>query len=211
MAVLPFFLAAWQWQRAQEKSELLRSLTSAIGVPPVSLIYREARPQPEFSRVALPGAQPAGPALLLENSYLGEVKGRRMLQPWRLEDGAMALLDLGWLADGVTPPAVDPKTLTLRGHWMPLPRHFVLPGAVAGVEGRVDAIDMAALRQRYPGHWHQGVVVLEHSPDPLRHWPVLPEFMPERHYAYAAQWLLLGLLLLLSLHSLRRRSHEPRR
>lgn len=211
MAVLPFFLAAWQWQRAQEKAELLRSLTSAIGVPPVSLIYREARPQPEFSRVALPGAQPAGPALLLENSYLGEVKGRRMLQPWRLEDGAMALLDLGWLADGVTPPAVDPKTLTLRGHWMPLPRHFVLPGAVAGVEGRVDAIDMAVLRQRYPGHWHQGVVVLEHSPDPLRHWPVLPEFMPERHYAYAAQWLLLGLLLLLSLHSLRRRSHEPRR
>ncbi|WP_082150820.1 SURF1 family protein [Chromobacterium sp. LK1] len=206
MALLPFLLAAWQWQRAQEKAELLRSLTSAIGVQPVSLLYREASPQPEFTRVALPDAHPAGPVLQLENSYLGEVKGRRVLQPWRLSDGAMALVDLGWLADGVTLPAIDPLALTLRGHWMPLPRHFVLPGAVAGIQGRVDSIDMTALRQRYSGPWHQGVVVLEHSQDPLRHWPVLPEFMPERHYAYAAQWLLLGLLLLLSLYSLRRRS-----
>ncbi|MDF0604137.1 SURF1 family protein [Neisseriaceae bacterium TC5R-5] len=207
LALLPFVLAVWQWQRGQEKAVMLKSLTSALGTHPVSLVYRPASPPPEFSRVELAGAKPAGQILQLRNSYVGELSGRRIFQPWRLKDESLVLVDLGWLVDGITLPQISTADMRLQGHWMPVPHHFTLTGAISGWRGLVDNIDMSALQHAYAGPWHQGVVVLETAPDPLRSWPILRDFLPERHYAYALQWLLLGVVLSFLFILMRRRKH----
>ncbi|WP_225547178.1 SURF1 family protein [Chromobacterium violaceum] len=207
--LLPYVLAVWQWQRGQDKEVLLRSLTSAMSVAPVGLVYREAEPPPEFTRVKLSRAEPAGPVIELRNSFMAGQSGRRILQPWRQgDDRSLVLLDLGWLVDGARLPALRPEQILSQGYRMPTPHHFVLSGAVRGSEGPVDAVDESALRRRYPGHWFQGVVVLENSPAPLLHWPVVPEFMPDRHYAYALQWLLLGVCISGASWLMWRRRHE---
>ncbi|WP_168209770.1 SURF1 family protein [Chromobacterium paludis] len=209
LALLPFALAVWQWQRGQDKEALLRSLTNSMGTAPVALIYREAEPPPAFTRVHLSQAAPAGPVIELRNSFLLGQRGRRILQPWRQGgDHSLILVDLGWLVDGVAVPAFRPGQIQLQGYRMPTPHHFVLSGAVSGIAGAVDQVDEAALHRRYPGRWFQGVVVLENSPAPLLHWPVVPEFMPDRHYAYAMQWLLLGICLSGLSWVLWRRRHE---
>ncbi|WP_158253602.1 SURF1 family protein [Chromobacterium alticapitis] len=209
IVLIPYALAVWQWRRGQDKEALLRSLTNAMSTPPVALVYRDAEPPPEFTRVKLSEAAPAGPVIELRNSYLAGQSGRRILQPWRLgRDQSLVLIDLGWLVDGVRAPAFAPGKIQLQGYRMPMPRHYVLSGAQQGVAGPVDQIDEAALHLRYPGRWFQGVVVLENSPDPLMHWPVVPEFMPDRHYAYATQWLLLGVCLSGLWWLLWRRRHE---
>ncbi|KUM03852.1 SURF1 family protein [Chromobacterium subtsugae] len=209
ITLLPYALAVWQWQRGQDKEVLMRSLTSAMSTAPVGLVYREAEPPPAFTRVRLAQGEPAGPVIELRNSYLGGQSGRRILQPWRQgPDRSLVLLDLGWLVDGAKMPDFPPEQIQPQGYRMPTPHHFVLSGAAKGTAGPVDEVDEAALRRRYPGHWFQGVVVLENSPDPLLHWPVVPEFMPDRHYAYAIQWLLLGFCLTGLSWLMWRRRHE---
>ncbi|WP_434632344.1 SURF1 family protein [Chromobacterium sp. CV08] len=209
ITLLPYALAVWQWQRGQDKEVLLRSLTSAMSVAPVGLVYREAEPPPGFTRVRLIDAEPAGPVIELRNSYMAGQSGRRILQPWRQGvDRSMVLLDLGWAVDGARLPAFRPDQIEPQGYRVPTPHHFVLSGAVKGTSGPVDEIDEPGLRRRYPGHWFQGVVVLESSPEPLLHWPVVPEFMPDRHYAYAVQWLLLGVCLSGLCWLMWRRRHE---
>ncbi|MEJ8673476.1 SURF1 family protein [Chromobacterium amazonense] len=209
IVLLPYALAVWQWQRGQDKEALLRSLTNAMSTAPVALVYRDAEPPPEFTRVRLIQAEPAGPVIELRNSYLAGQSGRRILQPWRQgPDRSLVLLDLGWLVDGVKLPTFSPQQIQPQGYRMPTPHHFVLSGAVKGFAGPVDQVDEAALRSHYPGHWFQGVVVLETSPGPLLHWPVVPEFLPDKHYAYAVQWLLLGVCLSGLWWLLWRRRHE---
>ncbi|UTH76317.1 SURF1 family protein [Chromobacterium sp. IIBBL 290-4] len=209
ISVIPYLLAVWQWQRGQDKEALLRSLASAMSIAPVPLVYREVEPPPEFTRVRLTQAAPAGRIIELRNSFLAGQSGRRILQPWRQgADQSLVLVDLGWLVDGVPAPAFRPDQLQLQGYRMPMPHHFLLSGATKGFEGPVDDVDEAALKRRYPGHWFQGLVVLETSHDPLVHWPVVPEFMPDRHYAYAIQWLLLGVCLSGLSWLLWRRRHE---
>lgn len=188
---------------------LLRSLTSAMSTAPVELVFRDAEPPPEFTRVRLDHGEPVGPVIELRNSYLAGQSGRRILQPWRQgADHSMVLLDLGWLVDGASLPDFRSDQIVAQGYRMPTPRHFVLSGATKGAEGPVDQVDEDTLRKRYPGHWFQGVVVLENSPAPLLHWPVVPEFMPDRHYAYALQWLLLGICISGASWLIWRRRHE---
>ncbi|VEB40453.1 Uncharacterised protein [Chromobacterium violaceum] len=115
---------------------LLRSLTSAMSVAPVGLVYREAEPPPEFTRVKLSRAEPAGPVIELRNSFMAGQSGRRILQPWRQgDDRSLVLLDLGWLVDGARLPAFRPEQILAQGYRMPTPHHFVLSGAVRGSEG----------------------------------------------------------------------------
>ncbi|AXE29538.1 hypothetical protein DK842_06255 [Chromobacterium phragmitis] len=207
--LLPYVLGVWQWQRGQDKEVLLRSLTSAMSTAPVELVFRDAEPPPEFTRVRLDHGEPVGPVIELRNSYLAGQSGRRILQPWRQgADHSMVLLDLGWLVDGASLPDFRSDQIVAQGYRMPTPRHFVLSDATKGAEGPVDQVDEDALRKRYPGHWFQGVVVLENSPAPLLHWPVVPEFMPDRHYAYALQWLLLGICISGASWLIWRRRHE---
>lgn len=200
MICLTLLLALWQYQRGSSRAELLHQydLAAQRAAQPISQVHG----QPIGQRISFSGV-PAGPALLLQNSYQNQVAGVRVIQPLRLADGGMLLVDRGWLSDGQssTLPPWPGGQLTAR--WLPLPQRFVLPGALLTTTGRTDALDAQLLAARYP-NLRPGLALLEHPAAPLQPWPAKPVWQPQRHYAYAVQWLLMSICLAICLIRYRR-------
>lgn len=203
-ALLPFVLCLWQYQRGVAREAALQAFASAATLPPVSLTTLPVTASPEGQPVSLV-ATPAAPVIRLANVSVDERPGLLVLQPVRLEDGSVVLLAPGMaLHDDDRVPPLPPR---LAGRWVALPRHFTLPGAVTGVAGRVDVVDVAALARRLAAPLRQGMVVMGTAPAPLLSWPARPPGDPARHYGYALQWLLMGLcLLMVGVYRLRRRN-----
>jgi len=152
--------------------------------------------EPDLARYRLTGARAGGPPILLDNSLLDGMPGMRVLQVLRLDDGSLLLADLGWRAAAQPVPAWQlPPQLT--GQWLPWHARWTLPGARQGINGVVDDVDRAALSRRYPGRWHAGVFILQPPLPGLQAWPLQPALSAQRHFAYALQWLLLAVCLLL--------------
>ena len=122
--------------------------------------------------------------------------GMRVLQVLRLDDGSLVLADLGWRATA-QPVPVQHLPQRLSGKWLPWHARWTLPGARQGIDGVVDDVDRTALLQRYPGHWHTGVFILQPPLPGLQPWPLQPGLSAQRHFAYALQWLLLAVCVLL--------------
>ena len=147
-----------------------------------------------------------GAPLFLQNSLLADGRdGARVLQLFHLDDGSAILVDLGWLAEGAR-AAPRVRQLDAVGRWLPTPHRFTLSGAVVAAEGRVDALDMAALQRRVHGPLRAGVVVLEAAVAPLLPWPLAPEVDPLRNFGYSLQWLVMSAgLFFLALWPVRKR------
>ncbi|WP_231879840.1 SURF1 family protein [Crenobacter luteus] len=205
LAVLPFLLAFWQWQRAESRAEVLARYETASHAPAGALPADPAA-EPDYRRVAVAG-QAVGPALWLTNAWLGREPGLRQFQAFRLADGSTLLVELGWQPQHASRRALGlPDGAT--GRWLPLPARLTLPGARLAYEGLTDAIDPVGLAERLGQPLRAGVVTLENPPGPLRPRPTRPPFSPDRHYAYALQWLLIGLCLVVGCAVLGRRRHE---
>ncbi|WP_370459699.1 SURF1 family protein [Aquitalea sp. LB_tupeE] len=191
--LLPFVLALWQWQRGMDKLPLEQALAMRQPQPPASTLPVQGAV--DLARYRLQGVRAAGLPILLANSLLDGMPGQRVLQPIRLGDGRLILADLGWRA--LKQPLPDlALPAQLSGQWWPWHGRWTLPGARLGTAGEVDAVDMAALARRYPGRWHAGVFIVQPPLSGLQPWPLSPPLSAQRHFAYAVQWLLLGLCLL---------------
>lgn len=152
--------------------------------------------EPDLARYQLVATRAGGMPILLDNSLLDGMPGMRVLQVLRLGDGSLILADLGWRAAAQSVPVLRlPQRLT--GQWLPWHARWTLPGARQGMEGVVDDVDRTALLQRYPGRWHAGVFILQPSLPGLQPWPLQPTLSSQRHFAYALQWLLLAVCVLL--------------
>lgn len=200
MICLTLILAVWQYQRGSSRAALLQQyeLAAQQAARPITQLHG----QPAGQRVSLSGV-PAGSVLLLQNSYQNQVAGVRVIQPLRLDDGSTLLVDRGWLADrqsAMLPPWPGGQ---MTARWLPLPQRFVLPGALLTTAGRTDGLDGQLLAARYP-NLRPGLALLEHPLAPLQPWPVKPAWQPQRHYAYAVQWLLMSICLAICLIRYRR-------
>ena len=183
LCLLPCALAAWQWQRGASRGAELAALAAAAARTPLPV---DALATAEPGRRAAFAGQLAGPAL-----FWRQMDGRvRVWLPLRLADGRHLMVDAGQGEAGGELPA----RLSGSGSWQRWPRPFTLAGAVHGAAGEVDAPDTAALAVRYPGLL-AGVLVMAPPLARLAASPLRPAFDPRRHYGYALQWLLLGLLL----------------
>jgi surfeit locus 1 family protein len=151
---------------------------------------------PDRRRVAVSG-RVDGDVLLWQGAGKNGRPDYRIWLPLALSDGSMVMVDVGRLASGVRLPLL-PHTLRMSGHWQRWPQVLTLAGARLGDKGIVDAPSRAALLRRYGAALRPGVVVLESPLPGLAASPLKPAFDPQRHFAYALQWLLLGLLLLAS-------------
>ena len=203
-AMLTLLLAGWQWQRGL----LHRAQATAFANPYSPVWNLTACPRttvPDLRRVRLQGI-PIGAPLFLQNSLLADGRdGARVLQLFHLDDGSAILVDLGWLAEGAR-AAPRVRQLDAVGRWLPTPHRFTLSGAVVAAEGRVDALDMAALQRRVHGPLRAGVVVLEAAVAPLLPWPLAPEVDPLRNFGYSLQWLVMSAgLFFLALWPVRKR------
>lgn len=195
LAVVPLLLAVWQWQRGEERAAQLVAFERAANLPPRPLAEIALDADPNGQRVWLT-LRDSAPPLRVANALLGGREGIREWQPVQLADGSWVVLDRGWLARPVGLVSVPLPTGQFSGRWVARPQPYALAAARSGHLGEVDVVDWAGLAQRLPGPLRPGLVVQEPALRPYVTWPVRPVADPQRHYAYAVQWLLLAVCLL---------------
>ncbi|MDN0074671.1 SURF1 family protein [Crenobacter sp. SG2303] len=206
IALLPFALAVWQWQRGQERAATLVQFDQLTRHGVLALAELPLDAYPGWQPVWLRG-QAVGPVILLNNVYRDDQPGVRVIQVMKLADNSAVLVERGWLPVARAGESLPPLSGEQTGRWLPMPQHFTLPGAVHGVAGRVDVLDTVELATRLGVPLRQGLVALSQVEPPLAALPSRPQFSPQRHYAYALQWLLLGLCLCAAAITLWRRRH----
>lgn len=199
-------LGFWQLRRADEKQVLLATL--AEGQKSTALLTgANAGSLPRYQRVTVSGKYSSGQQLLLDNMPSGEGKpGYHVLTPFVLEDGAVLLVDRGWVPVGsdrsVLPEvAVGEAPRELGGVLDGLPQ----PGMRMGTP-EVPATWPKVLN--FPERAHLTAVYGERLLEPIllldgnaadgfeRLWAARFGFDPRRHVGYAIQWFGLGLALL---------------
>jgi cytochrome oxidase assembly protein ShyY1 len=199
-------LGCWQLRRGHEKQALIDGYERAMRATPIPLTRQLGATSPaQWTPVQLRGSYVAERQLLLDNQSQGEQAGFDVWTPLRSDEGALVLVDRGWVPHGQRAdiPAPPAGPLELHGLWRALP----VPGlrlqadncSLQGWPRVVEyptADDLRCLLGEAP---LAGVVLL--APDVaggfVRDWHPSPGFPPERHYAYAAQWFALAVTLLI--------------
>lgn len=178
-------LAHWQWQRYYQKLALQ---TAQANLPTATLAIQAYQPTQAFLT-----QQPAP-----HTGRLG----------WRLiavahTSTSVVIIDRGWQPtqsspapdfSALTPPS---SPTTLSGHWQPLPmRKGWLPGPDTTTHPQLLAfLNPARLTSATVRPDYFQLTQADTSPTTLILGPAAPPFPPQRHLAYALQWLVMALTL----------------
>jgi surfeit locus 1 family protein len=199
------WLAAWQLRRAEESREVSARFEAAAAANALDAAPDALTEEQRFQPVTLKGRYVAEPQILLDGRVHDDAAGYEVLTALELADGRSVLVDRGWIrADPdrrVLPDvSVDGDEREVRGRLERLPRAGLKLGA-SRVGAPADGPVIVAL---YPtaadiGRWvHSPVqdymLLLDADANDgyVRDWHA-PVMSPERHLAYAGQWVLFGL------------------
>jgi surfeit locus 1 family protein len=199
------WLSAWQLRRAAESREVSARFAAAGDATALETAPDALTEELRFQRVALTGHYVPDPQILLDGRVHNEAAGYEVLTALELSDGRNVLVDRGWIrADPdrrVLPDVtVDGSEREVRGRLERLPRAALKLGEPRGVPGGTGPVILAL----YPtaaevGRWLHAPVLdyellldADASDGYVRDWQA-PVMSPERHLAYAGQWLLFGL------------------
>ena len=203
-------LGGWQYQRGQQKQQLINSHASAMHRLSVEL--RSDTPAPatgELLHVRVHGRFDVAKGVLLDNQSYRHQPGVHAWTPLILDDGSVMIVDRGWLPLSAGEPPVAPEpsyeAQTLEGYWRSLPRPGMRLGTSASACGVkrptvINYPDSADCRCLFGPLLREGL--LELSPDApdgfVRDWQAggADAIPPQRHYGYAAQWWAFALTLL---------------
>ncbi|WP_161667747.1 SURF1 family protein [Nitrincola lacisaponensis] len=194
LILLGLVLAHWQWQRADEKTQLLAQQAAAEHLTnPTDL--------PEnLSRLTLTGQYLADQTLWLDNRiYQGQV-GVAVLTPLQTDTGHWWLIQRGFIPTAVDrriEPVVETPAgdVQLSGIWQRLETGYWVLGD--NLEGnRLQSLDLSPW-SHLPGEVFQGVVHQTEGAGHTVSWWQPSQMPPERHIAYAVQWLSLALMALI--------------
>ncbi len=199
-------LGCWQLQRMQQKQALLQAQAAAAAQPPSTLSRALAAAGPVHGIVDhgrfLPGL------VLLDNQMRHGRAGVKVYRPFRSDEGALLLVDLGWRvlpADRTLPVLPPPPSpVAVRGLLAPAPAPGLALGPAASPAGpqrwlasRLQSDALAPLLG-LPG---LPTRVLRLDPalpfGDERDLDLLPNTLPpQRHLGYAVQWFGLALTVL---------------
>ncbi|MDN2655139.1 SURF1 family protein [Cobetia sp. 14N.309.X.WAT.E.A4] len=193
LIVLGLCLCSWQVMRGQARAQHLEDTASAP-----ELVMPTAPPA-SASLIELQGEWLAEHSLLLDNRTLDKRHGVAVLTPFRSRDGRWWLVERGFVASPA--PRADPEFITpegslvIRGRWQWLNGQGTSGGPLFGPnrEGqRLQQVDLSAWKTlgapAFAGIVHQTGGAGRFLP-----WWQPSNMTPERHYAYALQWLGLSL------------------
>jgi len=199
------WLCAWQFRRAAESREVSARFSAAAEATALDAAPDALPEELRFQRVALTGRYVTEPQVLLDGRVHEDAAGYEVLTALELADGHNVLVDRGWIrADPdrrVLPDvSVDGNEREVRGRLERLPR----AGLKLGASRAAASSDGPLIVALYPtaadiGRWFHSPVqdyelLLDADADDgfVRDWQA-PVMSPERHLAYAGQWLLFGL------------------
>ncbi|WP_233552467.1 SURF1 family protein [Alcanivorax profundi] len=204
-------LSWWQLERAEEKRIWLAQQAERSAMTPASLdaLLNDASPLHRSAR--LEGVVDNAHPVLLDNRTLNGIAGYHLLSPMQTHSGLWVLINRGWLPRGAS-RQVLPDIPSVEGS-------LVVTGTVYHTSGspfvlqeeelpdnqwplRVQKVDFGAIGEKL------GVELapfeIRVTPElalggltPLpRHWQDVTPMGPERHKAYALQWLCLAIAAL---------------
>ena len=199
------WLCSWQLRRAAESREISARFAAAGEASTLDTAPDELTEDLRFERVALAGHYVPEPQVLLDGRVHDEDAGYEVLTALELAGGRTVLVDRGWIrADPdrrVLPDvSVDGNAREVRGRLERLPR----PGLRLGASSVAAPADGPVIVALYPtaadiGRWlhspvqdYELLLAADANDGYVRDWQA-PVMSPERHLAYAGQWLLFGL------------------
>jgi surfeit locus 1 family protein len=209
LVVLFLLLAFWQARRAQVAASHIARLKRAERLPPRP--WRTFRPRKidwrrwRYRRVIIHGVYDGRKQILIEEMYNHGRNGYDVLTPFRRKDGSWVLVDRGWVpADRggaklrLAPPAGPTAVVGVLGR---LPRPAVRLGPNPPQSGWPQKLlfpRRAGLERRLGRRLPAAVVLLgPHQPGGyVRLWVPRTRMGPWRHWGYAAQWLLLAVVVI---------------
>ena len=205
---VPLFAAPglWQLDRVEQKRELYREHSQRTELPPLTALPREeaALASLRYRRVALAGAQPDAPRILLDNRIVDAVAGYHVLTPFR-HGATLLLVNHGWIAAPARRdqlPTVELDDLdSARGMLGPPPASGIRLGGEAeqaeriGTALRVQRLDTGVLSAALGEPLFPLVLYLEGGAAGAlrRDWPQ-PGDESDKHVAYAVQWFCFALI-----------------
>lgn len=201
-------LALWQWDRAAYKRGLLAAYAAQAARPPVSLdaVLGDSTLEslPEYLRVSASGRYDPARQILLQDMTREDAVGYEVLTPFLMQGGVIALVDRGWIPvaeDGKTLPSIAvgdaPRRLQAVIGTLPVPG-LRLGQPAKPAAGWPKLLFYPATADLIPFYGPKLMTPLLHldprEPDGYaRELTLDVGFPPERHLAYAFQWLMLAL------------------
>jgi surfeit locus 1 family protein len=199
------WLCAWQLQRAAESRELSARFAAAGDAGALDAAPEVLTDDQRFQRVALKGRYVAATQVLLDDRIHDGAAGYEVLTALELADGRNVLVNRGWIradADRRVLPevSVDGDEREVSGRLERLPR----PGLKLGSSRGAAPADAPVIVAVYPtaadiGRWlrsrvpdYELLLDADANDGYVRDWQA-PVMSPERHLAYAGQWLVFGL------------------
>jgi surfeit locus 1 family protein len=194
-------LGTWQLGRAAEKRALLASF--AAGEAPAVPLPAANRAHARYLRVLARGSYLDDRQFLLDNMTHAGQAGYRVLTPLLTDDGALLLVDRGWIPPGtdrarLPSVGVSAQARAISGRLDALPRaglHLEAP-AEAGWPRRISYPTQRELEAALGRRVYPEVLLLDAAATDgyLREWQP-PGLTPDRHLGYALQWYALALTL----------------
>jgi len=201
-------LGLWQLDREEDKIRLQTRYEERSRMTPLELTELDwSSPDLAYARVWGRGQYDNERHFLLDNRiYEGRV-GYELLTPFHLEDASVVLVNRGWLAQGES-RSLLPKIEAVTGEvginatiYVPLDEAFLLNNIEEAHVGdwprviqslKMDAAEMALGIDLAP----YSLRLVNNSPGLQQdNWQTV-NMMPEKHRAYAAQWLSMAVVLL---------------
>ena len=182
-------LAAWQFDRAEQKAALERSARESLAAAP-SVLGGETPLRP-YLRAEAAGAYLPQKEIRIDNRVRDKIAGMHIITPLLLDDGAVVAVNRGFVARGAFPPPPPKGRVTVRG---------VLQKDGADAFTLSSQTESGALWQNLDLQKYAAVSGLpllslalfaEDAPAPA---PVRTDFQSARSIGYAWQWLSFGAL-----------------
>ena len=204
-------LSWWQWARRAETVDRVQLVernydTEPRPVDEVLPALDAWDPEAEWRPVVLRGEYLADEELLVRNRVRAARAGFEQLVPLRLDDGAVLLVNRGWIpsadtvdgAPGTTPaPPEGEVTVIVRLR----PAEPELPGRTVP-EGQLSSIDVPGVVEHLGGEGYTAVYGVLASEDPPGELPQPLERPVDDegpHLSYALQWIAFGVLAFIGL------------
>lgn len=204
IAVACSYLSVWQYRRAAESRAVAARFAAAAAEPALDAAPSELTDDLRFRRAALRGHYVPEPQFLLDDRVHDGVAGYEVVTAFRLVDGRTLLVNRGWVEANpdrsVLPDVqVEADERTVLGQIDRLPRAGLRLGTLTPDEAAQQLVVVV-----YPTAAELGTMLharpLDYvlsldagEPDSFVRNSEPPVLPPERHLAYAGQWLLFAL------------------
>lgn len=217
------WLAAWQYDRAQQREARIAAVRAARDAPPAAATADNLKTLSRYAHVRVTGRYLGErQTLLMEMTRPGGARaGFEVLTPLKLPSGQLLLINRGWVPEEIGGGAhadlgVSGKSRQVVGFIGPLPRPGLHlggnPAEIKDWPAHLLFPTWKELAQIYgPQLLHRMILLSPQAQEGFsRDWQMKPRHGPARNYSYMVQWsifaaIVLGLWFWFSVRRFRRR------